>query len=282
MRKNIVKAIVIFVIFYTSLLLLGGCVPPKEAVVPQAEIVDPSDGTFTVVFPSEMKEAPAELMKKVQNIGYYHSQERNRGFSRDYQGHDVEAIKWSFENDSFTVERYIAFATNDSTIFSNKREWKEFKQAFISYLGTIERLSVTSLKFIPRTVKKMQKYKHIEAQLAPNEIVKLFTNATFRTVFEIDSEFNSDATYANFARLTRKEAFREGYKDPVTGKIYTERFWLKVNNLEIPVTVATYPYRNGSKVVINADVPAQRNGSIFDFSIPAKAIQLELERIVKS
>lgn len=263
MHKNIVKAIVIF---YTSLLLLGGCVP--QAVVHQAEVSDPSDGTFTVVFPAEMKEAPAELMKKVQNIGYY---ER---FGKDH--FDINAVKWSFATDRFTVEHYRA----------REIDRREFAKVSISYTGTIEQVSSSTLKLIPRTVNSSAKAdifgRTYKVQFPPNEIMRRFDNAEIRKVFEIDSEFNSDATYANFARLTRKETLREGYKDPVTGKIYTERFWLKVNNLEIPVTVATYPYRNGSKVVINADVPAQRNGSIFDFSIPAKAIQLELERIVKS
>lgn len=265
MRKNIVKAIVIF---YTSLLLLGGCVP--QAVVHQAEVIDPSTGTFTVIFPVESKESPAELMEKVQNIGYY------ARFGKD--GFYIKAVKWSFETDRFSVEHYRANW--------NDINRSEFAKVSISYTGTIEQVSSNTLKLIPRTVNSFTQAdifgRTFKVQFPPNEILNLLDDAKIRKVFEIDSEFNSDSTFANFARLTRKETLQRGYHDPVTGKIYTERFWIKVNKSEIPVTVATYPYRNGSKVVINADVPTQRNGSIFDFSIPAKAIQLELERIVKS
>jgi hypothetical protein len=117
----------------------------------------------------------------------------------------------------------------------------------------------------------------------PSDVAANLTKADLAWKLEVDSEFNTDSTYANFARLTRKEVFRgNGEKDPVTGKIFKERFWVRIPGREIPVNVETYPYRNGSKVIVYAVLSGKVSGSTVEFTSAADALKKEIERIVRS
>lgn len=73
---------------------------------------------------------------------------------------------------------------------------------------------------------------------------------------EIDSEFNSESTFANLKRLLKSRPFAKGERDPITNKIYTQQFVLPYRGKEVLLTAEAFPYRNGSKVVINLRLPA--------------------------
>lgn len=73
---------------------------------------------------------------------------------------------------------------------------------------------------------------------------------------EINSEFNSESTHANFMRILKTRSFRSGEKDPVTGKVFKQEFVLPYRGKEVLFVLETFPYRNGSKAVIYLRVPA--------------------------
>jgi hypothetical protein len=101
--------------------------------------------------------------------------------------------------------------------------------------------------------------------------------------FEIDSPYKPEAVYSNFIRLTKRESFRSGEKDPVTGKIFKDRFVLNNRNREVPFVVETYPYRDGSKVVAYIVIPAvETSANTVDFSVIIREIELQLTNIVRS
>jgi hypothetical protein len=101
---------------------------------------------------------------------------------------------------------------------------------------------------------------------------------------EVNSEFNTESTYSNFIRLTRREVLTgAGQKDPVTGKIFKDRFWARIDDgSEVSFKVETYPYRNGSKVVVFASIKGAVIGDTVDFSRTYDSLLREIERIIKA
>lgn len=100
---------------------------------------------------------------------------------------------------------------------------------------------------------------------------------------ELDSPYNTESTYANFARLVKKASIRIGETDPVTGKIFKEKFVIPYKDGQIYFTLETFPYRNGSKAVMHMVVPGSlTSDNVVDFGILLKEIKSQLEAIVNS
>ncbi len=117
----------------------------------------------------------------------------------------------------------------------------------------------------------------------PSEVLENLANAKIAWKFHVDSEFNSDSTFANFSRMARREVFGgSASRNSVSGKLSEGDFWVRVENTEIPVRVETYPYRNGSKVVVYAVLGGAVVGNTIDFVSVAEALRKEIERIVNS
>ena len=119
--------------------------------------------------------------------------------------------------------------------------------------------------------------------LAPNYLLESLSKATYPWKYEVNSEYPGESVYASFQRLSRSEKYsRGGYKDEVTGKIFKERFWLKMGSVEVPVNVATYPYRNGSKIVVYAELTPVVIGRSLDYAQTAKLFESRIKEIVDS
>lgn len=100
---------------------------------------------------------------------------------------------------------------------------------------------------------------------------------------ELDSEFSPESTYANFVRLVKTEPYRDGEKGRVTGKIFTQQFFLDYKGKNIPFTLETFPYRNGSKAVAHLRISGVfTSENTVDFNIIFKEIKSKLESIVKA
>jgi hypothetical protein len=260
--------------------MLAGCA--AQPPITQSESIASQSPIATLVIPApELSGGPApsgpqDLALKVRFKNY-----RYMG-SGEYP--DVESLQWKVQGGTFTVEKYKAFYSRSSGRYRNK--------VSVSYDGTVGMtkagdsyqltfsLSKKTYYAEPSVVDGKARYQVV---FPPSHIVTNLAMAEMPWTFEVNSEFNTDSTYANFARLTRKEVFRgNGEKDPVTGKIFTERFWVRVWGREIPVNVETYPYRNGSKTIIFAVLPGTVSGSTVDFTSTAEALKKEIERIIKS
>ncbi len=98
---------------------------------------------------------------------------------------------------------------------------------------------------------------------------------------EFDSPYNPESTYANFKRLLKIS--KKGYKDDVTGKIYTESFIIP--KLEAELFVEVYPYRNGTKAVVTFHLPIKEDRSdnyIIDLGKLITETKRMTEEIVKN
>lgn len=73
--------------------------------------------------------------------------------------------------------------------------------------------------------------------------------------FEIDTQYGSDAIMANFIRMAAVKNKTTGFSDPITGKIYKQYFQINYAGVSANYTVQVFPYRNGSKAVINMELP---------------------------
>lgn len=100
---------------------------------------------------------------------------------------------------------------------------------------------------------------------------------------EINSQYNTESIFSNFERLAKKVAYKQGAKDEVTGKIFKNRFSIVCNGSQINFSLETYPYRNGSKAVIYANIPGSfTSQNKVDFNIIIDDFKRQIESIVNS
>jgi hypothetical protein len=260
--------------------LLAGCAahPP----ITQSESISTQSPIATLIIPApelsggSAPSSPQDLVLKVRFKTYRHIG------SGDYS--NVESLQWKIQGGAFTVENYKALYSRPSG--------RDIDKVSVSYDGTIGMTKAESSYQLSFSLGKKNYYAEpsifdgkasYQVAFAPSDVAANLAKAEMLWTFEVNSEFNTESTYANLARLTRKEVFHgNGEKDPVTGKIFKERFWIRVSRLEIPVNIETYPYRNGSKVVVFASLPGTVSGSTIDFTSTADALKKEIERIVRS
>lgn len=249
-------------------LVITGCASQPE--VKKTEPIDPTSGTVTFIIPAADQSVVAPSPQDIARRVLFNNQ------SHAYREEPLEVLNWQVTQTGFTVEKYKR---------PIDRDWR---WATIKYDGSI-RMSSTGkdyhLTFLPEqcfTYVNQYAPRPWLVQFSPADFVENLTEAAFPWQIEVNSEFNTDSTYANFARFARKEFFQEGgWRDPVTGKIFKERFWIRLGNREIPVNVETFPYRNGSKVIVYARLKGIVSGKTVDFSKAAEMLKHEVERIVK-
>ncbi len=115
------------------------------------------------------------------------------------------------------------------------------------------------------------------------ELLEYISHQPLYLSLEFDSQYNTESIYANFMRLAEKVRFRQGEKDPVTGKAYKDKFALSTKYGKVNFSFEAYPYRNGSKAVIHMAVPGTfTSGNTVDFGEIIKEIRGQLEGIVNS
>jgi hypothetical protein len=100
--------------------------------------------------------------------------------------------------------------------------------------------------------------------------------------FEIDSPYNTDSVFANFERLANARHYHEGATDPVTGKIFKKRYHIPYAASRVWFSLEVYPYRNGSKAVVYAIMPASETapGEV-NYSVIIADIRHVLEKIAQ-
>lgn len=117
----------------------------------------------------------------------------------------------------------------------------------------------------------------------PDDIKKFFLSSSLHAKFEVDSDFNPESTYANFVRLLKSRSYRPGERDPVSGKIYKQEFFMPLRGKEMPLVLEAYPYRNGSKAVAYCRIPAiETSANSVDFAVLLLEVREGLSRIVKA
>lgn len=98
--------------------------------------------------------------------------------------------------------------------------------------------------------------------------------------FDINSQYNPESVYANFARLAQVQNFAAGERDPITNKIYKNWFVSSVDGKKFRYVLQTYPYHNGTKAVVYASVPPVENSNgVFDYAESIRDIRKQVTDI---
>jgi len=255
--------------------ILAGCVTQPPIRLSESVESKPIVGRLIIpppeLYGGAVPNGPGDLasrirFKNVRNVG-----------KGDFP--EVEVMQWRTQGSSFVVENYKAFYA------PNVRE--DLDKVSVSFEGTLRLDKPNDNYQLVFTVENRKYYDQrtmgYKVNFAPSDATVSLLQAEIQWKVEVDSEFNAESTYANFVRLTRKEVFGgNGEKNLQAGKIFKERFWVRVAGREIPINVETYPYRNGSKAVVYATLSGAISGNDLDFVGSANALKKEIERIVKS
>jgi hypothetical protein len=101
--------------------------------------------------------------------------------------------------------------------------------------------------------------------------------------FEVDSPYNSESVTANFMRRAQPVTSRQGWADPVTGKIYSSYYVSSLHGKDMVYIAQVYPYHNGAKAVITAVITGvETSPNTVDFGVLIKDARHMLEDIAKS
>lgn len=120
-------------------------------------------------------------------------------------------------------------------------------------------------------------------QFNERELYEHLLSAEVHYRFEVNSEFNSESTHANFMRMLKTRGFKQGEKDPVTGKIFKQQFVLPYRGKEVLFVLETFPYRNGSKAIMHLRIPATfTSPNTVDYKIILDEVKAELTKIVRN
>lgn len=257
-----------------GVLTMSGCAFISPAPEKKLEFTD-SDAV-TVVVPKKL-DGSKKVLSKIEGLSF----ER---IVNDRYGPARYTNTWDVEEGDFKVRRFVCgWATGSCNPLKKASITVEGSLAFS---GTDDN---TQLVVTPKT------YKHDSTRdlvggtlhfswlnLNAKQLKDSLSELTYSWKFEMDSTYSSEAVYANFQRLTRAEKYSSGYKDRGTEKILKNRFWVTVDSVEIPVTLEAYPYRSGSKAVVNAELKPIVEGNTLDFAKTVKLLEARVAEIVKS
>lgn len=254
-----------------SVIFLAGC--PSE--IKKTTAIN-SEAEIKMSFPTDHPELSSntsieQLMDFIRLPSYsWRGKTTNGNFAS-------ENLYWRHDNSKFSVTRIwtsskhfytkstiigkLQISSQDGQIVLTIRpESDNFSQRTSGYLGRKNDILLT-----PEDIKYM-----------------LSANPIFHWKVEVDSPFSPESTYANFVRLAKQDRSKEAYKDPVTGKIFKDKFLIEVNDQKVSTYVETYPYKSGSKAVVYGVIQGTITENNIDFVQPTILFNKEVKRIIAS
>lgn len=124
--------------------------------------------------------------------------------------------------------------------------------------------------------------------LAPNapkiDLADYLSTTQFSTKFEINSDFPSVSVKANFDRLMNKARndFRV-YGNTSSDLDLEDYYMVDVEGAQVVMLVESFPYRNGSKIVVNAVVQTRKpSNGVIDVAAIMKSLEEKVGEVVNS
>ena len=241
--------------------VLAGCAGMTPQPAQNVQLTNPQ--TITVIIPND-KAVDASKITRIN-------------FDNRWGGHREKQEKIAVinkTNSSFKVER----RTDNGTAGSGK---------IYNVNYTVENSNDTTvIKFQPTD------YRTYQQGLVLPFAVPIFTEEDLTEYLikqpvyynlEINSQYNTESTYSNFIRLVERAKVVQGEKDPVTGKIFKDKFAIPYKNGKIFFSMESFPYRNGSKIIVHLVVPGSfTSDNVVDFGIILTDIKTRLEGVANS
>lgn len=119
----------------------------------------------------------------------------------------------------------------------------------------------------------------------PNmDIADYLSNTQFTTRFELNSDYPSQSVKANFDRLMNKARRDFRIYGNTNSKLDLEDYYmLDVNGAQVVMLVESFPYRNGSKVVVNAVIQTRKASSgLIDVAAIIKSVKQKVAEVINS
>ena len=243
--------------------LLSGCVSVPPPII-QTEAMQ-TEESFMLILPQPRKSKVtagnfdvSSLLEKISTNDYKKRYDPVK--SRDW-----EVLGWNLSNDDCFVEKYRAFFFDSGGIGE--------KQG-VKYSCEVIPVNKNKIKIVFKKITREQGHYVLSGKLVnqglkfgSTDLKSLIDKFTYNVSFDVNSEFNSESVYSNFERnLNVVQYAHGGRKDPVTGKIFSKKFWVPSSYGDIPIHIETFPYRNGSKVIVYAEIPADTSEGNIDFN----------------
>lgn len=114
------------------------------------------------------------------------------------------------------------------------------------------------------------------------DLNQVLMGPTLPIAVEFDSEYNVDSVYANYLRMAQRIRPEGGKADPST-KVLRDEMSVMVRGKRVQFQLQIFPYRNGSKAVITADLPAALTSpNTVDFSVLLNELREKLAAITRA
>lgn len=181
------------------------------------------------------------------------------------------SIKFGNESGNVIVEK----RTHNGTIGSG---------AVYTVNETTERTSESNIvTYQPVKMSSYQQGLILPFPVPSMDIVDYLSNTQFKTKFEINSEYPSQSVKANFDRLMNKVRKNFRIYGSNSKLALDDYYMLDVEGAKVVMLVESFPYRNGSKVVVNAVVQTQKsNNNVIDVDSIIKSVEAKIAKVINS
>ncbi|WP_157581315.1 hypothetical protein [Spongiibacter tropicus] len=255
---------------------ISGCANLKQEPVAKKVVTFTDQDKISIVLPKVESSSAKEVFSKIGGLSY----------SKYLENGSVRFINnWESSENSFKVTRSACGWVSGNCNFLRNSTVTIDGSLVLENTDASSKIVLYPQKYNQDTTSNfLTGQPHFSwLDLSSKDLKETLSSAGYPWKFEVNSEFPGDAVYANFQRLSRAEkSSGQGYTDDVTGKIFKERFWLKVGTSDIPVTIETYPYRNGSKVIVNAKLSPVVSGNELNYVEAIKLLEQRVKEIVNS
>ena len=150
---------------------------------------------------------------------------------------------------------------------------------------TTERTADSSIvKYQPVKMSSYQQGLILPFAVPSMDIAGYLSNTQFKTKFEINSEYPSQSVKANFDRMMNKARRDFRIYGNTNSKLDLEDYYMvDVEGAQVVMLVESFPYRNGSKVVVNAVVQTRKSSNgVIDVAAIMKSIEEKVAQVVNS
>ena len=149
---------------------------------------------------------------------------------------------------------------------------------------TVRQGNSNIITYQPLQMKPDEKSFLVSRPLPTLDIGQYLSTTQFKTKFEVDSDYPANAVKANFDRLMNKA--RRGFRafDSTDSNLsYDDYYQTELEGALVVILVESFPYRSGSKVVVNAIVQViPKSGGTIDLVDIMDKVETEVKRVINA
>lgn len=264
------KKIISIAVAVCSVAVFSGCM--KKEVVKRESAIN-SSGTVSLILPADASSKDKSPSEVVNSVLKKNTESYRYGSQRQYNS----SSKISFSGDKFSFEK------TNCLYDSYSGRCNQFSWARSTMTGTLSSVGSNAnsqtIVFKPMGISDEYVDDGYKIKLSYKNIIEFYSDVNTPEKFEVDSQYPADSVYANFKRLAKSYNSKE---QKIDGVSYKDQFYLTVDKTEVKFVVNSYPYRQGSKVIVTAWLSPIVNGNTVDFVTLKAKFKEKITSIVNS